>query len=163
MKNLFVLFVVIIFLSLSACTQKVDLEAEKAQVKTVIDQIEQLFETEDMELFSKIYAHDSDMVIFGTDAAERFVGWKPVKEWFQQSFVSFENTKLTVKDQVIKVHKSGEVAWFSEIVDWDLVAQGQPVTIQGTRFTGVLEKRNGNWVIVQVHASVPVAGQAAEY
>ena len=163
MKNLFVLFVVVVFLGLSACTQKVDLEAEKAQVKTVVDQLEQLFETEDMDLFSRIYAHDSDMVIFGTDAAERFVGWEAVKESFQQSFASFENTKLTVKDQVIKVHQSGEVAWFSEIMDWDLVAQGQPVTIQGTRLTGVLEKRNGNWVIVQVHASVPVAGQAAEY
>jgi ketosteroid isomerase-like protein len=113
MKNLFVLFVLIVFLGLSACTQKVDLEAEKAQVKTMIDQLEQLFETEDMEIFSRIYAHDSDMVIFGTDAAEHFVGWEPVKESFQQSFASFENTRLTVKDQVIKVHKSGEVAWFS--------------------------------------------------
>ena len=31
------------------------------------------------------------------------------------------------------------------------------------RFAGVLEKRNGNWVIVQIHASMPVEGQAVEY
>jgi hypothetical protein len=32
MKNLLTLLIVIFFLSLSSCTQKVDLEAEKAQV-----------------------------------------------------------------------------------------------------------------------------------
>lgn len=163
MKNLFVLFVVIVFLGLSACTQKVDLEAEKAQVKTVVDQLEEFLETEDMELLSKIFAHDSDMVNFGTDAAERIVGWEPLKELLQKQNASYENTKLTVKDQVIQVNKTGNTAWFSEIVDWDLVAQGQAVNLQGSRFTGVMEKRNGNWVIVQFHASIPVSGQAAAY
>ena len=139
--------------------QKVDIEVEKARVKSVVDQFEQFWETEDMRLFSRIIAHDADMVNYGTDAAEHFVGWEALKESVEKMLPSFENTKLTAKDQVIKVHPSGNMAWFSEVVDWDGVAEGKPVRI-GFRLTGVLEKRNDNWVFVQFHASVPVAGQA---
>jgi len=163
MKNVMVWVAGLVFLAMGACTQKVDLETEKAHIKKVVDQLEQFLETEDMELFSKIMAHDPDMVNFGTDAAERFVGWESLKELMQKQNASYENTKITVKDQVITVNTYGNAAWFSEVADWDLVAQGQPIKLQGSRFTGVLEKRNGDWVIVQFHASIPVSGQAAAY
>jgi len=148
----------ILALVLSGCTQKVDLEAEKAKVKSVVDQFEQFWETEDMELFSRIMAHDADMVNYGSDAAEHFVGWEVLKESVEKMLPSFENTKITVKDQVIKVHPSGNVAWFSEVWDWDLVVEGKPAHSGDQRLTGVLEKRNGNWVFVQFHNSVPVSG-----
>ena len=135
---------------------KVDLEAEKAKVKSVVDQFEQVWETKDMELFSRIMAHDADMVVYGSDAPEHFVGWEALKEAVEKMFPSFENTTITVKDQVIKVHRSGHVAWFSEVWDWDLMVEGKPVRCEGCRFTGVLEKQNGNWVFVQFHNSVPV-------
>lgn len=163
MKNLFVLFVVIVFLGLSACTPKVDLESEKAQVKTVVDQFKQAFETNDMALFSKIYAHDPEMVVIGTDSAEYWVGWEPLKASVEKQFASYETRKLSVRKKAIKVHDSGKVAWFSELWDWDLLAQGEAVNLQGIRLSGVLEKRNGGWIIVQAHVSVPVYGTAAEY
>jgi len=31
------------------------------------------------------------------------------------------------------------------------------------RVTGVLEKRDGNWVFVQFHISAPISGQVFEY
>ena len=158
MKTLFAFFFGAAFLVMSGCTQNVDIEAEKAKVKSVVDQFEQVWETEDMALFSRIMAHDADMVNYGTDAAEHFVGWEVLKEAVEKMFPSLENTKITVKDQVIKVHPSGNVAWFSEVWDWDLVVEGKPVRSEGCRFTGVLEKRNGNWVFVQFHNSVPVSG-----
>ena len=135
---------------------KVDLEAEKTKVKSVVDQFEQVWETKDMELFSRIMAHDADMVVYGSDAPEHWVGWEPLKESVEKMLPSLENTKITVKDQVIKVHPSGNVAWFSEIWDWDMVLEGKAVRSEGQRLTGVLEKRNGNWVFVQFHNSVPV-------
>jgi len=64
---------------------------------------------------------------------------------------------------VIKVNATGNTAWFSELYDWKMVTQGQPVNLIGARVTGVLDKRNGKWVCVQFHVSVPVSGQAAEY
>jgi uncharacterized protein (TIGR02246 family) len=163
MKNLLVLFCCAILLVMTGCVQKVDIGVEKLDVKVVVDQFAQAIESEDMELFANIIAHDADMVNFGTDAGERWVGWEPLKESIAEQFASFENTKLTVKDQVIHVNPAGKVAWFSEIADWNMEAQGQPVHLKGCRITGVLEKRNGNWVFVQFHFSLPVSGQAAQY
>ena len=162
MKNL-ILIAAVAFLMMSACTQKVNLEAEKAMVKVVLAQLIQASETEDLELYSKIFAHDADMVNFGTDAAERIVGWEAFKELIQKQFAASETSKLSVKDQVIKVHDSGKVAWFSEIIDWEIISQGQVLKFEGLRATGVLEKRNGNWVCIQLHYSVPVEGQALQY
>jgi len=45
------------------------------------------------------------------------------------------------------------VAWWycmlDDINEWD----GQPASWENTRWTGVLEKREGKWVIVQMHFS----------
>ena len=78
-------------------------------------------------------------------------------------FASYEDTEVTTRDQVIRVNSGGEAAWFSEVIDMNLTAGGEAVEVPGMRFTGVLEKRNGTWVIVQIHASMGVAGQVMEY
>jgi uncharacterized protein (TIGR02246 family) len=155
MKSIFALAALAAFSFTSACAPQVDLGAEKAKVKIVVDQFEQVWETEDMDLFSKIMAHDADMVNFGSDAPEHFIGWEGLKTAVEQMFPALENTKITVRDQVIKVHPSGHLAWFSQFWDWELLMGGQPARLE-YRFTGVLEKRNGNWVFVQFHNSVPV-------
>jgi uncharacterized protein (TIGR02246 family) len=141
----------------------VDIEAEKTAVKTLIDEWLHCFETEDTETFSNIIAHDPDMVNFGTDAAERWVGWEALQDSVQKQFESTENVIVSTKDQVIFVHKAGEVAWFSLLVDMEGLAQGEPFSSEGMRLTGVFEKRDGNWVVVQIHGSVPVSGQAIKY
>ena len=152
MRGIFILFIVS-FLAISVCAEQVDIESEKAKVQSLLDQYVQAIETEDMELISKIFAHDDDMVNFGLEAEARFIGWEPLKEDFQILFESAEDTDISVRDQVIKVHASGSVAWFSEILDWNILLQGELGSLEGTIFTGVLEKRDGNWVIVQFHLS----------
>ena len=155
MRGVLILFAVAI-LAISGCAEKVDIEAEKARVQSVLEQWVQADETEDMEMVSKIFAHDTDMVTFGTNAAERWVGWEALKEAYQKLLESIEDIDISARDQVIKVHDSGKVAWFSLIEDLNFVAQGESVNME-MRVTGVLEKRDGNWVIVQAHFSVPVA------
>ncbi|NUQ40702.1 MAG: nuclear transport factor 2 family protein [Calditrichaceae bacterium] len=139
------------------------MEAEKAQVKKVVDQIAQAMEAEDVEAISAIVAHDADMVNFGTDATERWVGWDALQASIEQQFAAFDNQQVSVRDQVIKVGASGTTAWYSQIMDWNLDAGGEVVNLEGMRASGVWEKRDGKWKIVQMHFSVGVAGQAAEY
>lgn len=162
MKIFNALIMGVIFMVVSSCAQKMDIEVEKEQVKAVLDQYVKMLETEDMEVFSKIVAHDEDMVNFGTDANERLVGWEELKELMQKQFASTENSKLSIKDRVIKVHESGKVAWFSEIIDWNLESQGQEVELKGLRTTGVLEKREENWIIMQLHYSIPVGEETVQ-
>jgi len=162
MKNL-ILISTIIFLLISACNQKVNLEAEKAEVKNVVDQITGVLKTEDMQTLSQITAHDDDIIIFGTDAEERMVGWKELRELMEKQFEASETREIIVKDQVIKLHDSGKVAWFSERINWELEAEGDTLKFEGVRITGVLEKRDEGWVYVQLHYSMPQEGQALQY
>ena len=149
--------------SMNSCTPKVDLKAEKTQVKAAVDDFATVLENEDMNLLKNLMAHDADMVCFGTDASERWVGYDALQESVQQQFAAFSDAKIDVSDQVINVNPTGNTAWFSEVMDWSMKVDTQMVNMQGVRMTGVLEKQDGKWVFVQFHTSVPVSGQAAEY
>ncbi|HKJ44086.1 MAG TPA: nuclear transport factor 2 family protein [Sunxiuqinia sp.] len=148
---------------MNSCTPKVDLKAEKTQVKAAVDDFATVLENEDMNLLKNLMAHDADMVCFGTDASERWVGYDALQESVQQQFAAFSDAKIDVSDQVINVNPTGNTAWFSEVMDWSMKVDTQMVNMQGVRMTGVLEKQDGKWVFVQFHTSVPVSGQAAEY
>jgi len=163
MKKLNGLLIILIVLSFGACNSKIDVEVEKVNVKKVVDQFTQIWETMDLDLFLNTIAQDTDMVNFGTDAAERWVGFENLKEAVSQQFAVFDEGKVDIRDQVIKISDTGVTAWFSEITDWYLVVQGEAVSMKDCRITGILEKRDDNWVIVQFHTSLPVVGQAVEY
>ncbi len=151
---------------LCGCTPKaqvsappVDIAAEQAQVQRVVNELTEVWTKNDFALFSKIMAHDADMIVYGSDAPEHWIGWEPLQESVMNMLAALKDVCITVKELHIKVHPSGNVAWVSEVWDWDFVYEGNPVVSPGQRLTGVLEKRNGQWVFVQIHNSVPVAGQ----
>lgn len=140
----------------------VDLVAERAAAKAVVDMWLQVWETRDMALFDRAFSHDPDMIIFGTDASEYWVGYEMARKSIEHQLGVFEDTEGTVRNQVVKVHDSGEVAWFTEMMDMSVTSGGERMDLM-IWFSGVLEKRAGTWTIVQFHASVPVAGQAVAY
>jgi uncharacterized protein (TIGR02246 family) len=150
-------------LSAAPDTTSVYLSPEMQEVKTVIDRFGRLWEDEDMDAFADLIAHDDDMIVIGTDDAEYVIGYEQFKTAREEQFTSYENVEYNIYDQSIKLSESGDVAWFAETFDLFLLAQGEPVSLEGIRLTGVLEKRDGDWKIVQLHTSVPVEGQAAEY
>lgn len=161
MKNYYALLIIASLFVFGSCTQQVDIESEKVQVDNVLDQVIKVWETEDMQSLSDIFAHDSDMVIFGTEAGERVVGWDSFQELMQNQFDTTDSSKISVSNRVVKFNNTGNAAWFSEVIDWHLVSDGQDVNLNGLRGTGVLEKRNGKWVVVQLHYSIP-GGQQQE-
>lgn len=68
------------------------------------------------------------------------------------------NIMSTVDTEAEKAKVKSVIDQFTQVWDWDFLMEGQPVRSEGQRLTGVLEKRNGNWVFVQFHNSVPVSG-----
>jgi ketosteroid isomerase-like protein len=102
------------------------------------------------------------MIIFGTDMAEYWVGYQAARESLELQLGVFEDTEGVVRNQDIKVHASGEVAWFTEMIDMTLTSMGDQYEMTGW-FSGIMEKRDGDWKIVQLHASKPVDGQAVAY
>ena len=134
-----------------------------SQVKAVVDLYMEAFKRGDSALFASLMAEDREMITFGTDAAERWVGKRNLIASFEKQASAFEVERIDISDQVIRLSESKTTAWFSEIADWYIRTGSDTDTIQGIRITGVLEKRSGEWKIVQFHTSAPVAGQIVEY
>ena len=131
--------------------------------EATIDKLWLSFKNGDVEMFSQVMSKDTDLVSFGTDEVERWQGWGALEDSIKEQFASFNVLGIERKNKTIKYSKTGETAWFSEVVDWEVLSGGQKALLEGIRFTGVLENRSGTWVIVQFHSSVGVAGQVIEY
>ena len=116
---------------------------ELAEVKRVVDRFGRMWEDEDMESFANVIAQDATIMIIGTDSAEQWVGYEAYRDARQRQYDSFENVEFNVYDQEIALSESGTVAWFFERFDLFTIAQGDPVSVEGVRLTGVLEKRRG--------------------
>ena len=140
-----------------------DKPSSKRDAEATIDKLWLSFKSGDVEMFSQVMSKDTDLVSFGTDDVERWQGWGALEESIKEQFASFSVLSIERKNKTIKYSQTGDTAWFSEVVDWEVLSGGQTALLEGIRFTGVLENRSGTWVIVQFHSSVGVAGQVIEY
>jgi ketosteroid isomerase-like protein len=144
--------------ALLSCTigrieEEVDREAEIAAVAKSIDACIGWFEEKDFDLLFSVVAHDSNYVsVHPTDnVVMGFAEFEKNAEVFR--YEGFKYDRHEISDLKITMSKSGDTAWFYCVLDdmntWD----GQPANWEDTRWTGVLEKREGRWVIVQQHFS----------
>ncbi len=111
--------------------------------------------TKDRPLQESTMAQDEDLVVIWTGGNTTVIGWRNYVKLFDDWMgPRFKATHTEVRDLRIKLSKSGDVAWFFAMLDdlgeWD----GKPTGARDSRWTGVLERRNGKWVIVQEHGSV---------
>ncbi len=65
----------------------------------------------------------------------------------------FPAVRYETRDLQIDFSRSGDVAWFYCLPDDINERKGQPASWENTRWSGVLERRRGRWVIVQMHFS----------
>jgi ketosteroid isomerase-like protein len=132
-----------------------DVGAEKAVIaKTIYDAICWAL-TKDRPLQESTMAHDEDLAIFWTDSDTTVFGWNQYVKLFDIWMdPRFKATLTEIRDLRLNVSRSGDVAWFSATLDdlseWD----GMPKGARDIRWTGVLEKREGRWVFVQMHGSL---------
>ena len=156
MKKFIILFIPV-FMFITACQERecVDLDKEKNEVALVLEKYVIANEYQKIELAEEIWADDEDIVAFGTSSDEKFVGWKAIKNTIQKQFDTFKDTYISVSAQKININNTGNTAWFSEIVNYNFIRDSIPMSYEGIRYTGVLEKRDGKWVIVQSHMSIP--------
>ena len=145
------------------CASTVDRTAEAGAARSAVDDFWQAIGTQDLGLLSSVVAEDDEIVMFGTDAAERWVGSNTYLVAERQMMQVFDVRNLVRRDETVRINKAADVAWFSTVFDIEIDIDGEVARYEGLRTTGVMEKRGGRWVIVQSHTSVPVVGQQVEY
>jgi hypothetical protein len=143
-------------LSSPACAPKgVGAAAERAAVeKVIVDSISWAL-TKDRALQESTMAKDENLFYFWTDSDAGVRGWDAhVKLFDLWMGPRFKATRTEVRDLHITFSRAGDVAWYwcylDDLGEWD----GQPVGEENIRWTGVLERRDGKWLIVQMHASL---------
>ena len=107
----------------------------------------------DMTTFSKYMAHDADVVGY-TIGGRKYVGWPAVEQAMREEFDSV--TKLEIPITELHIWQKGDVAWFSMELDYiRYVGTGANLTSLSLplRETGVLERRNGRWLLHVWHES----------
>jgi len=150
-----------IVIVLSSCSsnnkvkQSIDSKIEKDKVALVLEKYIIANETKNLHLIEQVWAPKDDIVVIGTNTDECLIGWENIKAAIKRQFDSFEDTYISVRDQLISINESGNTAWFSEIINYNYIYNGKAVQYEGLRFTGVLEKKNDEWLIVQSHLSIP--------
>jgi len=136
-------------------TLKVDRAAEIIAIEDVLESYVLANENQDFNLAEKIWAPDSDIILYGTDSDERLMGWTNIRNAIKNQFSHIEATYISVSDQFIKLNESGNTAWFAETLNYNFVYKGEARNYSGLRFTGVLVKIDDQWRFVQQHLSLP--------
>jgi ketosteroid isomerase-like protein len=130
-----------------------DQEAERQEVARVISSVIGWAKDKNLDLFFNTIAHDEDYISV-TPGKRVIKCFEDVKQnvpfWMSPDF---KYVRHELKELEIKFARCGEVAWFYCILDDINTYKGEPASWENTRWTGVLEKRDGRWVVVQQHFS----------
>jgi hypothetical protein len=153
-STLFVSSLIFLFLSqiIPAQTQKNFITEQKIIEETISNSIGWA-KNKDFKLAYSVISNDPDYLEVDPDSAI-IRGFDQLRknEVFWGS-PNFKAIRYDIRDLVINISKSGDVAWFYCILDDINEWKGKPASWINTRWTGVLEKREGHWVIVQNHFS----------
>jgi hypothetical protein len=130
-----------------------DQGADRQEVARVISSVIGWAKDKNLDLFFSAIAHDEDYISVtpGKRVIKRFEDVKQnVPFWMSPDF---KYVRHELKDLEIKFARCGEVAWFYCVLDDINTYKGEPASWENTRWTGVVEKRDGKWVVVQQHFS----------
>lgn len=127
----------------------------KEEIKHIIEQFFKAMDTQDYELLSEMLAHDDQMVHIGTDEDEIWKGWNELHTATLEQFKNLEYYRAEIRDLQINLSAKATVAWYSHLLNARIKSNGELTEWQDARFTGVLEKRQNQWKLVQTHVSLP--------
>ena len=130
-----------------------DREAEKQKIAEVVISVIGWAKDKDLDKFYGSIANDEDYISVtpGERIVKRFEDvMQNVPFWMSPDF---QYVRHELKDLEITFARCGEVAWFFCVLDDINTYKGQPASWENARWTGVVEKRDGKWVVVSQHFS----------
>jgi hypothetical protein len=131
---------------------------EKELVSNVIHNAICWAMTKDTVALYNTFVPDSTLFIFHPDSASTLTDFKTIRYVAENVWLTdhFKATECTIRGLRIHFSRGGDVAWYAcyldDIGEWD----GQVSGWRNVRWTGVLEKIEGKWLIMQMHFSFPV-------
>jgi ketosteroid isomerase-like protein len=146
-------FLISTLLSCRSDNDELNLDNEKQIVEKTIHNSIGWAKNKNIGLLYSVIANDSNYLEVDPNnrIVKGFHDFKKAEEFWMSD--DFKAIKYDIRDLSIHFSKSGDVAWFFCILDDINEWKGQPANWENTRWTGVLEKRDNTWIIVQMHFS----------
>lgn len=110
----------------------------------------------DWNILESLFASDPDIVMYGTGKDEKRIGTSEIKVQVERDWAQSESTALSF--EWTSVSAAGNVAWVATDATFRIKEGGQEIVLPA-RMTAVFEKRDGKWLIVQSHFSLPATEQ----
>lgn len=121
--------------------------------ETVIRRLVQGNAEKDLGTISRLMAHDADITSYSV-GGRKYIGWPEFEREMREEFVNVHKLEIPIPE--LKVWSKGDIAWFSMELDYiRYVDEGekQTRTVLPLRETGVLERRNGQRMLLNFHES----------
>ena len=148
---------VTVLLAASAC---VSLASDDQSAEAAVRALIRANAEKDIVTLSRMMAHDADITSY-TIGGRKYVGWPDFERDMQEEFESAHTIEIPIRE--LKVWTKGDVAWYAMEIDYiRTVKTGDDSkrALLPLRETGVLELRNGQWVLLSWHESFRNAGGA---
>ena len=129
----------------------------QAAVQATLQQWKDAYIQRNLDSALAVIAPDEDVVGIGTGPDEWRVGPEQFRAQIERDFAQSE--ALSVDYEPLVVSEADPVAWVAGRASVQARVDGQDLTLTG-RFTAVLEQRDGKWLLMQTHFSLPAAEQA---
>ena len=132
-----------------------NIEAEKTEISEVIHNSIGWAATKNKALAFSCFADDPELFWFSPRDDGTVCGFSAFVALTEGFFMlgDFKHVGYEIKDLQINLSRSGDMAWYHARLDDFNEWKGQSANWEDVRWTGVLEKRDNRWVIVQMHFS----------
>jgi hypothetical protein len=154
----------IVFFVLSGCplfTASPGLAQDNAGPESVIRALVDANAARDLDGMSRLMAHDDDATGY-TIGGRKYVGWPELERDIRDEFAFVEKLEMPITG--LTVWTKNDLAWFAMELDYiRYVNEGGQLhhTVIPLRESGVLEKRQGQWLLVSWHESLRAANWPA--
>jgi ketosteroid isomerase-like protein len=129
------------------------------EIESVLDKFREGYGNKDIDILLSLFDPDPNVMVIGTGEDEKRSGLAEIKIQFERDFC--QSDQLTVEFKNVSVSQQESVCWIAADTHVYFSAQGNAMHVF-LRFTGVLTKRNSQWLFVQTHFSLPFSEPVQE-
>jgi ketosteroid isomerase-like protein len=119
-------------------------------------------EARDMADLERLVSKDPDMVGYSV-GGRKYVGWNDLKTEMQQEFELVTRLDIPIKE--LRVWERGDLAWYTaeiEYIRYEGTGENARKMVLPLRESGVLERHQGRWLLVQWHESLERAPETQQ-
>jgi ketosteroid isomerase-like protein len=127
---------------------------DNTELETAVRALVRANAEKDLSAMSKLMAHDADITSYSI-GGRKYVGWPDLERDIKEEFANVAVLNLPISE--LKVWSKGDIGWYTMELDYvRVLGQGpdQQRAVMPLRETGVLERRNGRWVLLSWHESL---------